>query len=79
MNYLANLLVGEAEIAVRGLTLGNQNYAVARDLLSERFGNNQALISADMRKLLSLNPILNILDIKALRTLHDTMKTQGSW
>ena len=32
MNYLANLLVGEAEIAVRGLTLGNQNYVIARDL-----------------------------------------------
>ena len=31
MNYLVNILVGEAETAVKGLTLGNQNYVIARD------------------------------------------------
>ena len=43
MNYVVNLLVGEAETAVKGLTLGSQNYVIARDLLSERFGDNQTL------------------------------------
>ena len=62
MNYPINFLVGEAETAVMGLTLGNKNYVIARDLLSEPFGDNQALILATMKKLLSLNPILNISD-----------------
>ena len=69
-------MVGEAETAVKGHTLGNQNYVTAKDLLREHFGDNQALISAHMRKLLSLNPILNILDVKVLRTLYSTIKTQ---
>ena len=34
MNYLVNLLVGEAETAVKGLTLGNHNCVIARYLLS---------------------------------------------
>ena len=62
-------MFGEPENTVKGLTLGYQNYVIARDLLSERLGDNRALISAHMRKLWSLDPIFNILDIKALRTL----------
>ena len=38
-------------------------------------GDNQALISAYIRKLLSLNQILNILNVNALRTLYNTIKT----
>ena len=51
MNYLVNLLFGEPENTVKGLTLGYQNYVIARDLLSKRSGDNRALISAHMRKL----------------------------
>ena len=40
-------------------------------------GDNQALISAYIRKLLSLNQILNILNVNALRTLYNTIKTQS--
>ena len=40
---------------------------------------NQALISAHMRKLLSLNSILNISDVKALQTLYDTVKMKVGW
>ena len=76
MHYLLNLLAEEAETAVKSLTLGNRNYTLARDLLSESVGDNQALILTHMRKLLSLNPILNISDAKTLRILYDTIKTQ---
>ena len=38
-------------------------------------GDNQALISAYIRKLLSLNQSLNILNVNALRTLYNTIKT----
>ena len=33
-------VVGEAETAVKRLKLDNQNYVIARDLLSEPFDNN---------------------------------------
>ena len=67
MNNLVNLLVAEAETTVKGLTLGNQNHLIARYCLCDRFGDNQALISADMTKLLSLNPILNISVVKVFQ------------
>ena len=38
--YLVNLLVEEAETAVKGLPLGNENYVIETDHLSERFGDN---------------------------------------
>lgn len=53
MNDIVNLLVGKVETAVKGLTLRNQNYVTGRDLLSERFSDNQALISVHTRRLLS--------------------------
>ena len=34
--------VGEAETAVKRLKLDNQNYVIARDLLSKPFGNNDS-------------------------------------
>ena len=77
MNYFVDLLVGEAGTTVKGLTLCNQNYVIARDLLNECFGDNQTLISAHMSKLLYLNPILNISDLKTLRTLFDPIKSQA--
>ena len=76
MNYLVNLLIGEAETTVKGLTSGNQNYVITRALSSKFFRDNQALILAHIRKLLYLNPILNISNVKALQTLYDTIKTQ---
>ena len=48
MNNLVNLLVAEAETTVKGLTSGNQNHLIARYCLCDRFGDNQALVSAHM-------------------------------
>ena len=45
MNYLTKLLSDEALMIVKGLKLSNSNHHVALDLLTERFGDPQLLIS----------------------------------
>ena len=54
----------------------NDNYLIALDLLKERFGDNQAIISAHMNKLLSVDRVKNISDTKGLRKLTDVVKSQ---
>ena len=76
INYLINLLKGEAAETVKGLTLKNENYENSLDLLKERFGDSQVIISADMNNLLLLSPVRNITDVKSLRKLCDLVKSQ---
>ena len=68
MNYLATHLEGEAEAALKGLKLCNDNYETAKDLLKGRLGDRQTLISCHMNKSLSLN-VDDSTDIKSLRKL----------
>ena len=75
MNYLTIHLEGEAEAALKGLKLCNDNYETAKDLLKERFGDKQTLISCHMNKLFSLNNVYDSTDIKSLRKLVDTIET----
>ena len=75
MNYLANHLEGEAEAALKGLKLCNDNYETAKDLLQGRLGDKQTLISCHMNKSLSLNNVDDSTDIKSLRKLFDTIET----
>ena len=49
---------------------------IALDLLKERFGDDQAIISAYMNKLLSVDRVKNISDTKGLRKLTDEVKSQ---
>ena len=53
-NYLKSLLEGTAFKTVQGLTLTNLNYDSAIQLLKERFGNPQQIISAHMEGLLKV-------------------------
>ena len=55
MSYLINLLEEQAESTVKGLT--NDNYLLAKELLEKRYGDKQALTSAHMTKLLSLESV----------------------
>ena len=52
MNYLINLVTGEAEETIRGLALTDENYSVALKLLQERYGDEQYLVSSYMNQLL---------------------------
>ena len=46
MNYHRGLLEGLAASAISGLAFSNANYAIAIDILKERFGNKQIVISS---------------------------------
>ena len=76
MTYLVNLCEGEAEKTIGGLSISNENYGVAMDLLRERFGDQQILISANMNRLLNLEQSSGFVDIKEIRTLYDTIEIQ---
>ena len=64
MNFLINNIEGEAENAIKGLKLSNDNYEVAKKMLEDRFGDPQVLISSHMSKLLSLDDVTVISDVK---------------
>ena len=55
-NYLHALLEGSAARSIQGLALTETNYRAAIDLLKNRFGNTQQVISAHMDELLKLPP-----------------------
>lgn len=76
MNYLVSYLKGEAENAVKGLPLCNENYVIAKQMLEERFGDPQVLISSHMNKLLSLSCISNMNNLKDMRKLCDQVESQ---
>ena len=55
-NYLVSLLEGSALHSMKGLAITEENYQAALDILQERFGNSQQIISAHMDELLKLQP-----------------------
>lgn len=65
MNYLTTRLEDEAEAALKGLKLCNDNYEIAKDLLEKRFGDKQTLTFCHTNKLLSLNNVYDLTDIKS--------------
>ncbi|XP_057290238.1 uncharacterized protein LOC130612923 [Hydractinia symbiolongicarpus] len=76
LTYLTNLLSGSAEQTISGLSLCNENYEIARDLLKERFGDPQITVSAHMNKLLTLENVKSSRDIKSMRKLYDLIESQ---
>ena len=76
MNFLVNHIEGEAENVVKGLMLSNDNYVIAKKMLEDRFGDPQVLISSHMKKLLSLDDVTDIGDVKKLRQLYDEVEIQ---
>ena len=58
-NYLNSLLEGAASRAIKGLTISEANYKSAVEILNERFGKTQHIISAHMDELMKLQPSQN--------------------
>ncbi len=54
-NYLVSLL-GQALRSIKGLAINEDNYQAVLDILQERFGNSQQIISAHMDELLKIQP-----------------------
>ena len=55
-NYLKSVLEGSATRAIEDLTLTEANYGAAVEILQERFGRPQQIISAHMDQLLKVSP-----------------------
>lgn len=72
--YLKRYLEGEALDVVSGLSLSADNYKEALDLLRERYGDPEVLISAHLESLLKLGKVRNSSDLVALRKLHNDVE-----
>ena len=57
-NYLNSLLEGVAAMTIQGLSLIVANYDSAVEMLKERFGNIQQIITKHMEELLRLLTVL---------------------
>ena len=72
-NYMSTLLEKEAARAIQGLSLTSANYTVAIDILQERFGKPQTVITAHMDDLLKLPTLMSICRVKDLRAVLDQL------
>ncbi|XP_052785982.1 uncharacterized protein LOC128221411 [Mya arenaria] len=64
-------LEGEACSAIAGLSLSNENYRVAVNILKERFGDTQEVIDLHYNKLINIRPAGDY--VESLRKFLDTM------
>ena len=72
LNYLVNSLEGQAYKALEGLEIREENYGMAVQLLKERFGKTQHIISAHMQSLLKLQSFQNE-KLSDIRSIYDTL------
>ena len=70
-NYLKRYLGGQAFETISGLSLNKENYNHAIDILRERYGNPQVLISSHMDRLINMNKVSNKNDTFSLRKLYN--------
>ena len=76
MSYLKAYVIKDAATCISGLQLTNDNYDIALNLLKERYGDHQIIVSAHMNKLLNLQPVYQISNVKDLCNLFDEVETQ---
>ena len=72
--YLRGLLQGNAKSTVEGLTLNENNYMEALELLKARFGDEKLLQATFIDSLLKLKPTPDSNDTKSLRNLYDSIE-----
>ena len=72
-NCLKILVISEAANAISGLSLTNDNYGEAINILKDRFGNKQIIISSHMNSLLKL-PMVKENDLQQLRSFYDEVE-----
>ena len=59
LHYLVSKLTGEAKNSVSGIQLSNENYQVAVELLKERYGDKQTVVTSHYTELIYLKPAPN--------------------
>ena len=72
--YLKGQLEGPAADCIQGFSLASKNYEEEKQLLEERFGNLQVIISAHMNVLLKL-PKLNNDSVSSLSFFYNTIES----
>ena len=70
-NHLNSLLEGNAARTVQGLTLTSSNYNAAVEMLQERYGKPQIIISAHMDEILKIQPCMEGGRLGPLRYVYD--------
>ena len=74
-NYLRGYLKDEALKTIEGLTLSEENYEKALNILKERYGNTDIIISRHMKELVSLPSVTSDSDLKGLRRFYDALES----
>ncbi|XP_064478379.1 uncharacterized protein LOC135391825 [Ornithodoros turicata] len=69
--YLISLVTGPAARAIEGLSLRDENYVTAVDILKTRFGKTELLVSDHLDSLFDLPPVKSIDDVRSLRKFHE--------
>lgn len=74
-SYLKTALKGVASSTISGLSLTSGNYKIAVELLQERFGDTQKIVSGHMDTLVNLPAVTHIKDLKTLRQFCDNLES----
>ena len=75
MIYLAEKYLARLALAtISGLTLNSENYKEALDILIERYGNHQVLISAHRETLVKITTVKFMENLEALRKLYNDIE-----
>ena len=72
LKYLNSKLTGEAKQAVSGIFLSKENYKVAKELLKERFDDQQTVINCHYAELMNLTSASN--NTRSLKYLYDQIE-----
>ena len=75
-NYLSRSLEGATSRAIEGLPMRDRTYQSAIDLLKERFGNKQKIISSHMDRLIKIKAACESEGIAQLRLVYDQINIQ---
>ena len=75
-NYLLCYVAGEALNTIEGLSVTNDDYLKALELLEDQYGNKKAIITAHTKNLLKLRRVESNLDVISLCRLYDDVQAQ---
>ena len=75
-SYLRCYVARDAFNTIEGLSLTNDNYIKALELLEDRYVNKQAIITAHTKNLLKLRRVETNLEVISLRRLYDDVQAQ---
>jgi len=73
-NYLKSYLYGNAARTLDGLAATSENYAEVVEMLCNRFGNKQVIISSHMQKFDEIKTVRSISDLNGLRNAYDQIE-----